>query len=361
MKVAVVYDRDRSAVVNVFGIQSRERYPEETIQRVVQALENAGHTVERIPADRFLLSKLKKFLPKLSRRGSNGIVLNLALGIQGKARYTHVPAMLEVAGIPYTGSSPIGHTLAFDKVVAKQIFLASGLPTPAYQVFWSADQPIQYLRFPAIVKPRGEAASFGLEVVHDENELRAAVTRIIEDYKQPALTEEFIVGREVNVAILGNNPPEPLPVLELKFPNSQEPVYRHEAKFAIRKREKARKICPAKLPRETASYIQNVAVKAFELLNIHDFGRIDIRLDRFNQPYILEMNSMASINPDSSFVFSAEKAGYDYDQLINRIVDVAIERYAREEPLYFGRQSKNNVESPRASVRREPSRLKGSE
>ena len=73
---------------------------------------------------------------------------------------------------------------------------------------------------------------------------------------------------------------------------------------------------------------------------MHDFGRVDIRLDQFNQPYILEMNSMASINPDSSFVFSAEKAGYDYDALINRIVDVALERYAREEPVYFGRQSK---------------------
>jgi D-alanine-D-alanine ligase len=351
MKVAVVYNRDRSGIINVFGMQSREWYPEETILRVVGALENAGYTVERIPADRFLLSKLKKFLPKLSPRGSNGIVLNLALGIQGKARYTHVPAMLEVAGIPYTGSSPIGHILAFDKVVAKQIFLASGLPTPTYQVFWSADQPIQYLRFPAIVKPRGEAASFGLEVVRDESALRAAVARIIEEYKQPALTEEFIEGREVNVSILGNNPPEPLPVVELKFPNMPDAVHSHEVKFAARKRQKAKKICPAKLPRETASYIQNIAVKAFEMLNIHDFGRVDIRLDQFNQPYILEMNSMASINPDSSFVFSAEKAGYDYDQLINRIVDVALERYAREEPVYFGRKRKKG-EPPQASARR---------
>ena len=338
MKVAVVYNRDRSGVINVFGMQSREWYPEETIQRVVRALESVGHLVELIPADRFLLAKLKKFLPKLSRRRPNGIVLNLALGIQGKARYTHVPAMLEVAGIPYTGSSPVGHILAFDKVVAKQIFLASGLPTPAYQVFWSADQPIQYLRFPAIVKPRGEAASFGLQVVHDEKALRAAVAQVVEDYKQPALTEEYIEGREVNVSILGNNPPEPLPVLELKFPNSDDPVYSHEAKFAVLKRQKAKKICPAKLPRETASFIQNIAVRAFEILNIHDFGRVDIRLDQYNQPYILEMNSMASINPDSSFVFSAGKAGYDYDALINRIIEVALQRYAREEPVYFGQQ-----------------------
>jgi D-alanine-D-alanine ligase len=336
MNVAVVYNKDRKGTINVFGMQNKEWYPEETIQKVVHALEAGGHTAELIPADRFLLAKLNKFLPKLSKRRPNGIVLNLALGVQGKCRYTHVPAVLELAGIPYTGSNPMGHTLAQDKVVAKQIFMASNIPTPNYRVFMSTELDAPYLRFPVIVKPRGEAASFGLKIVQNEFYLKAAVTEILEEYKQPALAEEFIVGREVNVSLLGNNPPQALPVLELVLNEGGNAVYDHDTKFKKMPGKKAKKICPAELPKETAAYLQKLAVQAFEVLNIYDFGRVDFRLDQYNQPFILEMNSMASINPDSSFVKAATKAGYFYNQLINRIVEVAIQRYAREEPDFFG-------------------------
>lgn len=337
MNVAVVFNKDRKGTINVFGMQNKEWYPDETIQKVVYALEAGGHNVELIPADRFLLAKLNKFLPKLSKRRPNGMVLNLALGVQGKCRYTHVPAILELAGIPYTGSNPMGHTLAQDKAVAKQIFMASNLPTPNYRVFMSKELDAPYLRFPVIVKPRGEAASFGLKIVHDEITLKAAVNEIFEEYKQPALAEEFIVGREVNVSLLGNNPPQALPVLELVLNEGANSVYDHETKFMKMPGKNAKKICPAELPRETGAYLQKLAVQAFEVLNIYDFGRVDFRLDQYNQPYILEMNSMASINPHSSFVTAASRAGYSYNQLINRIVEVAIQRYAAEEPDFFGK------------------------
>lgn len=339
MKVAVVYNRDNKGVINVFGIQNREQYPEETIQKVVQALEGNGHTVELIQADRFVLSRIKKFLPKLSKRRPNGIVLNLALGIQGKCRYTHLPAMLEVAGIPYTGSSPLGHILALDKVVAKQILMSAGLPTPNYRVLSHPDQTVPELKFPIIVKPRSEAASFGLQVVEDEKSLKAAVTRVLEDFKQPALVEEFISGREVSVSILGNNPPEPFPILELVLAEKNQRVYSYDVKFAKSSKKKIKKICPAELPPETAAYIQKIAVDAYQALNIYDYGRIDIRLDEFNRPFILEMNSMASINPTSSFIRAAKAAGYTYEELINRIIDVAIGRYALEEPDFFGEKN----------------------
>jgi D-alanine-D-alanine ligase len=338
MKVAVVYNRDKSVVVNVFGMQNREWYPEETINKVVQALEKAGHIVELIPADRFLVSKLKKFLPKISKRRAPGIVFNLALGVQGKCRYTHLPAILEVSGIPYTGSSPLGHILAMDKVVAKQIMMASGLPTPNYQVFTYPDQNMLQLQFPVIIKPRGEAGSFGLQVVRDAQSFKEAVEYILKDYKQPALVEEFIEGREINVSILGNENPQPFPVLELLFEGTEDKVYSHDFKFA--KSGKVKKVCPADLPQETTAFIQKVALDAFRVLNVHDYGRVDIRLDKFNQPKILEMNSMASVNPTSSFVHAAKAAGYRYDQLINKILDVAVSRYAMEEPDFFGANNK---------------------
>jgi D-alanine-D-alanine ligase len=344
MKVAVVYNPDAKGIINVFGIQNREWYPQETIERVVRALKKGGHEVELIPGDRFLLSKINKVLPKLSRRRTNGIVLNMALGIQGKCRYTHVPAILEVAGIPYTSSSPLGHILALDKVVAKQIFIASGLPTPNYRVFSSPDERAHSLEFPLIVKPRGEAASFGLKIVHDETSLRDAVDRTLSEYKQTVLVEEFIQGREINVGILGNNPPEPFPVLELLLDGGEEQVYSHEAKFARSSRRKAKKVCPADLPPETAAYIQKIAVQAMQALDVYDFTRVDFRLDKFNQPYVLEVNSMASLNPGSSFVHGARKAGYTYDQLVNRIVDVACQRYAADEPEFFNAQKDRSTQ-----------------
>lgn len=335
MRVAVVFNRDRKGTINVFGMQNREWYPKETIERVAQALEMGGHIVELIPADRFLLAKLNKFLPKLSKRRPNGIVFNLALGVQGKCRYTHVPSILELAGIPYTGSNPMGHTLAQDKVVAKQIFMASNLPTPNYRVYLSADLDPPHLKFPVIVKPRGEAASFGLKIVSDDSSLKTAISELVEEYKQPALAEEFIEGREVNVGILGNYPPQALPVLELVLDGIENGVYTHDAKFKRMSGQKVEKICPADLPPETAAYLKKLAVNAFEVLNMCDFGRVDFRLDQYNQPYILEMNSMASVNPGASFVKAAMKTGYSYNKLINQIIETAIQRYAREAPDFF--------------------------
>jgi D-alanine-D-alanine ligase len=349
MKVAVVYNPDAKGIINVFGIQNREWYPQETIDRVASALRGGGHEVELIAGDRYLLSKLGRFLPKLSSKRPNGIVLNMALGIQGKCRYTHVPALLEVAGIPYTSSSPLGHTLAMDKVAAKQILIALGLPTPNYRVFASPDERSHSLEFPLIVKPRGEAASFGLKIVHDDASLREAVDRTLREYRQTVLVEEFIQGREINVGILGNDPPESLPVLELLLDGGESRVYSHEAKFARSSRKRAKKVCPADLPQETSAYIQEISVQAFQALNIYDFARVDIRLDRFNRPYILEVNSMASLNPGSSFVYAAKKAGYTYDRLINKIVEVAYRRYAAEEPSLFNAEKDGLGERVRQS------------
>jgi len=229
----------------------------------------------------------------------------------------------------------MGHTLAQDKVVAKQILMASNLPTPNYRVYMEAELDAPYLNYPVIVKPRGEAASFGLKIVHDDASLKEAISELLEEYKQPALVEEFIDGREVNVSVLGNHPPQALPVLELVLSEECQGIYSHDAKFKRTPKKKVKMICPAELPPETAAYLQNLAVRAFEVLNIYDFGRVDFRLDRYNQPYILEMNSMASVNPGSSFVRATMKAGFTYDQLINRIAEVAIDRYAKEAPDFF--------------------------
>jgi len=345
MKVAVVCNRHKNGVINTFGLQNQEWYPEETIGLAVKALEEAGHVVRVIEGDRNLIVQLENFLPKLSKNEEPGIVFNLALGIQGKCRYTHVPSILEMAGIPYTGSSPLGHTLALDKAMAKQVFFANGLPTSEFYVCDDKNQLKNlknHLTFPLVVKPRSEAASFGLTLVKDEPSLKDAVNFILDTFTQPALVEEFIAGREINVSIMGNYPPYVFPALELEMEKIDPNVFTHEDKFHI-SGKKIRKICPADLSPEVEDRIRHLALRAYEVLNIYDHARVDMRLDRNNNPFLLEINSMVSINPTSSLVYAAKVMNLEYNQLINRILNVALTRYALEEPEIFGRYKQKNL------------------
>lgn len=334
MKVAVVYNARDGQVVNAFGMQNKEWYPPETVVLVTDALKNAGHAVRLIQGDRFLLSNLAEFLADFSRTKTPVMVFNLALGIQGRCRYTHIPAILEMAGFPYTGSSPLGHALALDKVITKQVFIAAGLPTPRFAVM-GADGPFLHsLRYPLVVKPRSEAASMGVTVASNERILREAVADIQATYRQEALVEELIEGRELNVSLYGNFPPQILPILELQMKGVSPNIYTHELKFN-HSGVRVDKICPADLTPGLAAHIRDLSLRAFRALNLYDHARIDIRLDKENNPYLLEINSMVSINPASSFIHAAKTVGISYEQLINKILAAALERYARDAPDVF--------------------------
>src|SRR3989344_6631646 len=128
MKIAVVYNRESQRVINLFGIPNREHYGLKSIKRITDALKANGHSVMAVEGDKDLIDRLEEFMPRVLKGERPGMVFNLSYGIQGQARYTHVPGMLEMAGIPYLGSGPLAHSLAFDKVVAKMIFKQHGLP-----------------------------------------------------------------------------------------------------------------------------------------------------------------------------------------------------------------------------------------
>jgi D-alanine-D-alanine ligase len=299
------------------------------VAKVTSALKKGGHEAEPIIADRHLLERLDRFLPRQTAGKISGIVFNVALGIQGNCRYTHLPGMLEMAGIPYTGSNPLGHALALDKVAAKQILIASGIPTPRFVVFDDSHRLAHDLKYPLVVKPRSEAASFGLSVVQNPDSLREAVSHVLKNFQQPALVEEYICGREINISLYGNNPPVVLPILELQMRDSAVNVFSHDLKFD-HTGTRVNKICPADLAPELTASLQAMAVRTFEVLNIYDHARVDIRLDENNHPYVLELNSMVSINPTSSLVYAAKVVGLDYDALINKILESACLRYGLE-------------------------------
>jgi D-alanine-D-alanine ligase len=327
MRIAVLGNRRHDTVISRFGRPCPERYGRRALEKVVHALRDAHDPVAYLEADTTVLTELQRFMPGDPVTGRPaGLVFNMAYGIQGDCRYTHVPAMLEMAGIPYTGSSPLGHALALDKVVTKILIRDAGVPTPAFTVMRRGADPVHGLRFPLVVKPRHESTSFGLHLVHDRRELDAAVSRVTEQYEQEALVEEYVDGREVSIGLLGNDPVELLPPVELDFATRELRLVSWDDKHHRRQDEPA-KVCPARLAPEELRRLNEIAETTFRACHCRDYARVDIRLDRNGQPYVLEINSMASLGAGGSFVRAAGVAGYGFAALVNRIVDLAHARY----------------------------------
>jgi D-alanine-D-alanine ligase len=298
----------------------------QTIDRIAVGLKKGGHQVKSIEGDKDLVSNLEHFMPRVVKGELPGMVFNVSYGIQGQARYTHVPSILEMVGVPYVGSGPLAHSLALDKVVAKMVFKQHNIPTPEFAVMADPDSPVPDIPYPAIVKPKNEAVSFGIRIVHNDKELREGVTAIFEGFKQPVLVEQYIEGREVNVGLLGNNPPETLPPVELIFGKTGPAIYTYEDK----KRTSGREVsweCPAKLSEEILARATEIARQAFDTLGCYDCARVDMRLDPDGNLYVLEVNSLPSMGEHGSYTIAAERAGLDFDKLVCRLVDVSSARY----------------------------------
>jgi D-alanine-D-alanine ligase len=327
VKVAVIYNRESQKVINLFGQPNREKYGLAAIRRIVNGLKKGGHQVQAFEGDKDLIDHLEEFMPRTLVGERPGMAFNLSYGIQGQARYTHVPGILEMVGVPYVGSGPLAHSLALDKVVAKMLFVQNGVPTPAFAVLNAPDDELPQLGFPLIVKPKNEAVSFGLRIVHDDQELLKAADVIFREYEQPVLVEQYIEGREINVGLLGNGATlEAFHPAELKFGAGGPNIYTEADKRRTSGREIG-VICPAPLDASVASQAHDIAKKAFDVLGCYDCARVDMRMDSHGQLYVLEVNSLPSLGEHGSYVAAAQAEGLDFSTLINRLVEVASARY----------------------------------
>ena len=327
MKVAIVYNRDSRNVINLFGAPNQEKIGLKTIRRLEAALRAGGNQVKSFEADKGLIDHLEEFMPRVVKGEQPGMVFNVSYGLQGQARYTHVPSILEMVGIPYVASGPLGHSLALDKVVTKMILRQHGIPTPEFAVLDNPDAPIPPdVVYPSIVKPKNEAVSFGLRVVEDDDELRAGVRLIFERYGQAVLVERFIEGREINVGLLGNGPPEAFPPVELSFGADGPQIYTYEDKTG-RSGRTIEPICPAPIGEELTRTAQELAVAAFGALGLYDCARVDFRLDADGNLYVLEVNSLPSLGEHGSYLVGAAAVGLDFAGFVNRLLDVSRARY----------------------------------
>ncbi len=327
MKVAVVRNRKNTGIISELGLSSPERYGRRSVQSVMDALREIGHTVKVMEGDTTIFRQLKKFMPPdAESQRPTGMVFNMSYGIQGEARYSHVPHMLEMVGVPYTGAGPYGHAISLDKVLSKTVIVHADVPTPQYCTLADGSLGLNGLRYPLVVKPRHESTSNGLELVSNHDELASAVDAVIRVYRQEALVEEYIDGREIAVCMLGNDPVEILPLVELDFGGRPLRIVTRPDKFHKSEDEPA-KICPAPLSMKKDAELRAIALAVFRICQCRDCARVDLRLDAQDRPYVLEINSMPALGAGGAYVLSARVAGYSFEDLIGRIVDVAHQRY----------------------------------
>jgi D-alanine-D-alanine ligase len=265
---------------------------------------------------------------------------NMAEGLLGPSREAHIPAILEMLGIPYLGSDPLTLAICLDKSRTKEILSYYGIPTAPFSVVRTMDEFEEIrVRFPSMVKPLHEGSSKGIYnscVVRTPEELEHEVRVVLDAYRQPALVEEFLPGREFTVAILGNGDDlRVLPVVEIKFdalPEGVNPIYSYEAKWIWDTTDKPLEIfeCPAKLALPLKQEIESLCTRAYRALRCRDWSRIDVRLDALGRPHILEINPLPGILPrpedNSCFPKAARAAGMSYNQLINAVLDIAMDR-----------------------------------
>ncbi len=261
------------------------------------------------------------------------LIFNLCEEFRGQTRLEmHVAALLELLNIPFTGSSALILGLSQDKGKTKSILSHHGVPTPAYEVVPPGeDLSPGRLRFPLIVKPLLEDASLGIgndALVQDRSSLLQQVQKVHQDYHQPALVEEYIDGRELNVSILGNEELQILPISEIDFstmPPGIPKICGYEAKWVESSQEFTHTVplCPAPLVPEVEGRIKKAALRAYQVMGCRDYARVDIRLGADGIPYVLEINANPDISPDAGMTRSAKAAGLVYPQLIGRIVDLA--------------------------------------
>lgn len=327
MKIAVVYNKktiSESDVINVMGMVTKEHYSEKAIERVANSLEKGGHNVKLIEGNMQAINEMREFMPKVLSGERPGMVFNMAYGIQGQNRYTHVPAMLEMLGVPYVGSGPEAHAVVQDKVMTKIVLQKHNLPTPKFWLFTTPDDEFDDMEFPVIVKPKLESTSMGMKVVDNWDDLRDTVAEQIETFEQEILVEQFISGREFAVGIIGNGSHlQILPIVEIDL---QDPN-KIQDKSDKTKKGGVDKICPAPLSETEKKELQELCSLAYKRLGIYDYSRVDIRMDSNGKFYILELNSMASLGMGGSLYYAAKTAGYTYEGMINKILDVAAERY----------------------------------
>ena len=309
---------------------------------IAQALRNLGHEVTALDAangrmlpageeERVALpaEAVQKLPASSSTAFANAAAINEAevvfLALHGgDGEDGTIQALLELAGKPYTGSGVLSSALAMNKAASKKVFVQEGIATPEWVLLSAGEEQPEIDAdalggYPLIVKPNAEGSTVGLTVVTKAEELPEAIA-LAGDYGPDVLIEQYIPGRELTVAVLGD---EALPIVEIK-PKSG--FYDYEHKYTAGMSEYT---CPADLPEPLAARIRELGLRAARALGCRGVSRADFRLSPANEPYCLEVNTIPGMTPTSLVPMAAKARGLSYDQLVSRMLDLAVAEWRR--------------------------------
>src|SRR5215471_1474195 len=299
---------------------------DEDVQEVYEALKRAGHNPVYLRLDGTAQS-----LIELAASESD-LIFNLVESFGGNDGYdTNVAAFLELLGRRFTGAGAHGLYLAQDKALAKKIFAFHGIHTPYFATVYRGRTDHSHdIQFPVIVKPAREDGSIGIQfgaVCGSIKELMERIDYIHTEFDTPALIEEYIEGRELYVAVLGNDKPEALPVVELdlsKLPEGTPKIAGTEVKWEedTQAYKATKPFFPDDLEEETVKKLQDTAVQAFQALQLRDYGRIDFRLSPDGTVHVLEVNPNPYLHPTAEFVMAAKKSGRSFTEVVGEIADL---------------------------------------
>jgi D-alanine-D-alanine ligase len=264
------------------------------------------------------------------------LVFNLIDTFRGQAfSQMNIMALLDLLGVCYTGSGSQAYGLSMDKALTKSILMSCKIPVPRFQVAYKNKIHLDAgLIYPLIVKPLYDGGSYGItneSVVYSSSAVEERVGYILNTYHQPSILEEYVEGREIHAAVLGDKSPIVMPLCEIdfqNFPNSLHRIRSFQSKWNINSFEyqNTALICPAPLPDEAEILIKKIAAESHKALGCRDYSRIDIRLDNDNKPYVLEVNTNPLISSNSSFIVSLQQSGRGYLDFISSLINSALER-----------------------------------
>lgn len=327
MRLGLAYDLKETVSTSTGADDALEEYDSrETVERLGRFFQTSGHEV-------VMLGGGEEFLRKILDDKVD-FVFNIAEGRGNyRSREAQVPAVLEMMGIPYSGSDPLCLSVCLDKTLTKQLVAAAGIKTPEWVLLQSSGDIAKIatsgLAYPAIIKPACEGSSKGIRlssVVASPDEAAGVARELFCHYRQPVLVEEFIRGTEVTVGMVGNDPPAVLGIMSV-VPKKSEPNFVYSLEVKRNYRELVDYHCPAHLPPDVLVKLADSAQNVFRTLGCRDFARIDYRVSAGGVPYFLEINPLPGLGDYSDLVIMAEMTGLGHSGLVAKILGAAFGRY----------------------------------
>lgn len=330
LRVIVLVHEDLVPPESAAGMSEKEIQPVKTEFAVADTLRKLGHEVQVLGVSDDLMP-----IRRLVEGWQADVIFNLLMEFQDVPAYqAHVASYLELLGVPFTGCNPLGILLTRDKALSKKILLHHRIPTPRFHVLPYGRRPKpprRALRYPMIVKSVDEEASMGISqasVVPDAEKLLERATFIHEKVGSAAIAEEYVEGRELTVSVLGNDRLTTFPPWELvfkKLPEGSLPIATERAKFDLAYQKRVGiDTGPAKLGEDVERRIHRLARRVYRELGLSGYARLDLRMTEEGHLYVIEANATPDVADDEDFALSAKKAGLEYGQLLQRILNLAL-------------------------------------